>query len=90
MVEIKTKIMKYKITCYERGVEALASSTEFSSLEEASTYIQDRWQGVEYKDSSDGFHTDYSSYILEGFTFQDIGRMDFSDEWPEFIFTKFI
>ena len=45
-------------------------------MDEASEYIQERWQGMEYRDGIYGFHTDYSTYELVGFTFADIGRVE--------------
>ena len=51
----------------------------FKTLAEASAYIKDRWQGDEYRDGEDCFHTDYCEYVLRGFTFRDIGAFRFTD-----------
>ena len=67
----------FKITCYEEGNTRKQSSKSFPTLREASRYIQDRWQGPEYMDGADQFHTDYSSYILAGFTLRNIGTIGF-------------
>jgi len=57
----------------------------FCSLQEVSTYIQGRWQGIDYMDCPTEFHTDYSSYHVIGFTLWDIGFMVDS----EFVFNTF-
>jgi hypothetical protein len=80
----------FKITSQEEG-RGKITSAKFKTLSSASAYIQERWQGVEYKDGQESFHTDYSSYILHGFTFADIGKLtipDGPDGWydREFVF----
>jgi hypothetical protein len=71
----------YKISCREEG-RGKKTTKSFSTLDQASAYIQEYWQGVEYKDGPDGFHTDYSEYTLHGFTFKDIGHTVFEGTWP--------
>ena len=63
-----------------------ATSVKFATLEEASRYIQDRWQGAEYVNGMDSFHTDYCSYELEGFSLSDIGKFYVSDGCREYKF----
>ena len=65
---------KYAIKSQEEG-RGKWTTERFTTLAAASQYIQDRWQGIEYKDGIDGFHTDCSSYVLVGFTFKDIGSV---------------
>jgi hypothetical protein len=76
---------QFKITCREEG-RGKGTTQSFATLAEASVYIQDRWQGVEYKDGPNGFHTDYSEYTLSGFTFSDIGKTNWEGGYPEFQF----
>jgi hypothetical protein len=64
--------MKYKITSQECGRGAV-STYKFSTLSEASAFIQSYWQGPEYMSGVDGFHTDDRSFVLHGFQFRDIG-----------------
>ena len=83
--QIMTK-NKYIVSCLEGGNEALSSEETFATLAEAATYVQDRWQGEEYMDGDSAFHTDYSRYYLEGFTLKDIGTLNCTGAWPEFVF----
>ena len=55
---------------------------KFKTLAAASKYIQNRWQGVEYKDGASNFHTDYYSYELKGFEFKDIGKTIYHSDDP--------
>lgn len=73
------KTTKYSIRHREEGRGRWAT-TRFSTLAAASQYIQDRWQGAEYMDGSDGFHTDYCEYELRGFTLADIGTIGWHDD----------
>ena len=57
-----------------------AHTEKFATLKEASNYIKERWQGADYVDGYDGFHTDYCTYELVGFTLTDIGRFYFIDD----------
>lgn len=68
------KIKPFRIGSQEFGrgpVEVVG----FSTLIEAQKYIQDRWQGPDYIDGSNGFHTDFCTYRLFGFTLNDIGKI---------------
>lgn len=68
----------YKIICREEGREP-GSTEEFATLEAASKYIQDRWQGPEYMHDRYGFHTDFSEYELVGFSLHDIGTVSWNE-----------
>lgn len=72
----------FKVECKEEG-RGRATRESFATLAEARDYIRDRWQGVEYKDGNEGFHTDYSTYKCIGFTLADIGKSRWSDGWFE-------
>ncbi len=63
-----------------------ASVKRFATLEEASKYVQDYWQGADYVDGNDGFHTDYSTFTLTGFTLKDIGQFSYDDGCREYRF----
>lgn len=71
----------YEIHCREEDREP-PSVAKFNTLADASRYIQDRWQGPEYMDGIDGFHTDYSTYELIGFTLKEIGTLTWGGEAP--------
>lgn len=66
---------------------------KFATLPEAQTYIKARWQGVDYMDGNDGFHTDASTYELIGFSLKDVGTISWKGEgadiWREYKFTDF-
>ena len=55
---------------------------EFSTLKGAQDFIKSYWQGREYKDGPDEFHTDYSTFRVFGFTLDDVGKSRFVDEDP--------
>jgi hypothetical protein len=74
----------FTITCREEG-KGKPSVTGFATLAEASAHIQERWQGADYMDGRDGFHTDFSTYELRGFTLNDIGKTSY-DEGRQFTF----
>jgi len=78
---------KYEIQLSEEG-RGKIEKVKFVSLNDASKYIQDRWQGSEYMDGIAGFHTDYSSYTLVGFTLKDIGTVSWEDGHREFEFSN--
>jgi hypothetical protein len=69
---------KYKISSREEGTGNV-NTLHFETLQDASKYIQERWQGMNYRDGIRGFHTDNSIYLLVGFTFNDIGHVEYSD-----------
>jgi hypothetical protein len=64
---------------------------KFTTLHDAQQYIMDRWQGPDYMDGISGFHADYSTYKLSGFTLKDIGTLTYESEgghtWREYKFT---
>ena len=47
---------------------------KFTTLDAASEYIQERWQGVDYINTTRSFHTDFAVYTLIGFSLEDIGQ----------------
>lgn len=53
---------------------------KFSSLEQATKFIREYWQGADYVDGVDGFHTDYSTFELIGFNLSDIGEFYVTDD----------
>lgn len=63
---------KLSIVCREEG-RGRGDVTRFADLVAAKAFISDRWQGADYMDGREGFHTDYSTYELRGFTLADIG-----------------
>jgi len=69
----------YKVVSQEEG-RGTKHSEEFATLDEAQKYIEDRWEGPDYVDSTTGFHTDYSTYELVGFTLNDIGKLTYNRE----------
>jgi hypothetical protein len=71
----------YKIHSQEEGRGKIFTAY-FDTLQEASRYIQERWQGADYMDGNEAFHTDYSTYELEGFTLKDIGKVSWEGEAP--------
>lgn len=78
---------KYRIKSREEG-RGKWSVKSFKTLGEASEYIQARWQGTEYCDGRDGFHTDYCEYVLHGFTLYDLGRWVGGEYGAVFAFTE--
>lgn len=71
----------YKVKSQEEG-RGKVYTKSFASLEQAQAYIRDRWQGPDYIDGQDGFHSDYSTYELVGFTLNDIGKISWAGEPP--------
>jgi hypothetical protein len=70
----------YKIEVREEGREP-ATERRFSTLKAVQSYIKERWQGVEYMDSYEYFHTDYCTFDLFYFTLADLGYRDPNDQW---------
>ena len=62
----------YKIKMQEEGRGKVYTSS-FSTLAGAMRFIYSHWQGEDYTDGIHGFHTDYSTFSLVGFTLRDIG-----------------
>jgi hypothetical protein len=75
----------YSIKAMEQG-RIPAGTDKFATLAEASQFIQDRWQGAEYIDCREEFHTDYCTYTLRGFTLRDIGIMGVEEGCRTFTF----
>lgn len=71
----------FKIHSQEEG-RGKVYTESFATIEEAARYIQERWQGADYMDGTESFHTDYSTYDLEGFTLKDIGTISYGGEAP--------
>ena len=63
----------YEIHVREEG-RGKPEKRKFSSLVKAQEYIKERWQGVEYMDCNEGFHTDYCTFDLIGFTLKELGK----------------
>jgi hypothetical protein len=76
----------YSIKAKEFG-RGKVSVDKFATLDEASAFIQERWQGIEYRDGRSSFHSDYCTYELVGFTFNDIGKVIYDD--PENFYSRF-
>lgn len=76
----------YSVKCFQEG-RGKPSVNRFATLNAASEYIQNRWQGAEYCHGTDNFNTDYSSYELSGFTLSDIGTFTYKDGYRHFVFT---
>lgn len=70
---------RYVIVSQELGRGPLYKKS-FSKLWSALKYVRSQWQGVDYVDGSDGFHTDYSTFRLRGFSLRDIGVFGHEDD----------
>ena len=77
----------FQIIGMEEGRPEKQWTNTFETLAAASKYIQDRWQGPEYIDGADEFHTDFATFQLQGFTLKDIGIMGWVDSCRTFVFT---
>ena len=76
----------YKIKMQEEGRGRVYTSS-FATLAGAMRFIYSHWQGEDYADGKHGFHTDYSTFSLVGFTLLDIGDYRVSGSgymWFEF------
>ena len=86
---MKTK--PYSVECQEFG-NGRPSVRRFATLDEASAFIQDYWQGLDFVDSEQSFHTDHCTYVLSGFTLKDIGHIKVDDPFDfysrHYIFNK--
>ena len=85
---MSVKKKPFSVTSQEEG-RGPKHVTKFSTLEDAAKYIKDYWQGPDYMDGTDSFHTDYSTYTLGGFTFMDIGNVTYAEWGREFQFNAF-
>jgi len=87
----EVKQRRYTIHAREFGRRP-ASVSRFRSLDKAAQYIRDRWQGAEYIDGRDVFHTDFCQYRLIGFDLRDIGKLGWEEEgghsWRTFAFNE--
>jgi len=73
---------KFKIESKEEG-RGKPDRELFATLIEARDYIRDRWQGADYIDGPDSFHTDYCTFRLVGFVLADIGKRRYEEWGPE-------
>lgn len=64
--------------------------SRFRTLKEASTYIQERWQGIDYMDGYSAFHTDYCTYELSGFNLLKIGKVKVEGNLDPYIDRTFV
>ena len=73
---------RYSVKFQEEG-RGPWTTRNFSSLTDIQIYIRDRWQGVEYMDGPNAFHTDYCNYVVRGCTLYDLGGHagDADDYW---------
>jgi hypothetical protein len=70
---------KYAVKVRAEG-RGRASTFRFGSLHDAAYYIKSHWQGADYVDGNDGFHTDYSTFDLIGFNLTDVGRFTITED----------
>ena len=69
----KEDLEPYILTAREPEDDACHVVGRFVTLDSASEYIQERWQGVDYIITTHSFCTDYAVYTLLGFSLDDIG-----------------
>ena len=74
----KTKKPTYAVSNREFG-RGPAERKRFASLAALQQYVRDRWQGVEYIDGPQEFHSDYCTFRISGATLKDLGRRESSD-----------
>lgn len=67
---------KYTVVGQEEG-RGRPFAHSFSTLLDAARYVESHYQGPEYIDCASEFHSDYSTFQLRGFTFNDIGTLGF-------------
>lgn len=61
----------------------------FATLAEAQAHVKSHWQGAEYIDGPQAFHTDYSTFTLVGFSLRDIGTFYTEDDGcPNYRFSQ--
>jgi hypothetical protein len=63
----------YIILSQETEEDALELAGRFTSLDAASSFIQQYWQDVDHIINKHSFCTDYAAYTLVGFWLEDIG-----------------
>jgi len=76
---------KFVIKIREEG-RGKPSVKRFKYLAEAETFIREYWMGSEYIDHANGFHTDYSTFELEGFSLYDLGRLNYVYEGGDLMY----
>jgi hypothetical protein len=64
--------MAYTVRFQEEG-RGPVTVRSFPTLKGVQAYVRERWQGVEYMDGRDTFHTDYCLYWLQGVTLYELG-----------------
>jgi len=69
-----TETKPYGLIGRECGRDFDAWIDLFEKLEDAIAFVKDRWQGEDYIDGPQGFHTDYSTYELIGFKISDVQK----------------
>jgi hypothetical protein len=79
MTHQPTKKFPYLIAIQEEG-RGPKSWNKFGTLNAAQAFIKSHWQGAEYQDGQDGFHSDYATFTVVGFKMSDIHRL-YVDEW---------
>lgn len=68
--------MKYAVVCREASFSGVLMDGErrkFTTLAEVQAYVKARWQGPDYIDGPDVFHSDYCQYQLVSCTLSDLG-----------------
>jgi len=76
--------MASKYAVRYNGVDG-SMTKRFSKLADVQEYVKARWQGADYIDSTNSFHTDYARYTLSGCTLADLGHRGpaGTDDWYE-------
>lgn len=75
----------YQVRIREEG-RGRPTIEAFGDLTSASAFIRSYWQGSEYRDGNNSFHTDYATFELVGFNFGHIGQYVFEDGFYEYRF----
>ena len=65
--------MAYSIEVREEG-RGPATIRKFENLWDVQKYVRDRWQGVEYIDGPNAFHSDYCTFDMYGAMLRDLGE----------------
>lgn len=78
----------YKLKSREFG-RGPAHIQRFSTLAGAAQAVKEQWQGADYMDGEETFHTDYCTFECVGFKLTDIGTRHWNPEgfW-EFTFNE--
>lgn len=84
----KSRAKPYQIEVRSEG-KGKPTVEKFDTLDAASEYVQSQWQGADYADGDDGFHSDYCTFRLIGFTLRQIGQFYFTaDDCREYRFVN--